>query len=192
MNNQNGVIGNNFPIRNTNGKTYRSNSLSIEEQERLLSVVETFEDLVLFKLALTTGIRREDIVNIEIGNVDLDNRVITFWESKKKRFWKVPIHKDVMPDLIRYMNSLPRGQKKLFTFTGRTAYNKLQKYLKKAGIKKDLSFHDLRRTFMKTAKKRGMDIKMVAQITGDSVKTVQDAYENYDMEELKEAIDAKM
>jgi len=164
-------------------------SLSEEEQERLFNSIETFEDLVLFKLALTTGIRREDIVGIELGGVDLNNRTITFWEHKKKRFHTVPIASSLLPDLKRYLNSIPKGQKKLFTFTGRTAYNKLQYYLKKAGINKKLAFHDLRRTFVKTAKKKGLSIKAVSQITGDRVSTVEEYYANLDMEELKEEVD---
>jgi integrase len=171
------------------GKPRRSNSLTIEEQNQLLSVTETFEDLALFKLALTTGIRREDIASIELGNVDLDNRRLRFWEQKKRRWWEVPLKVEVVQELRRYMNTLPRGQKKLFNITGRTAYNRLQKYLKKAGIKKALAFHDLRRTFVKTAKRRGLSPKAVSQITGDTIRTIQEWYENLDMEELKEEVD---
>lgn len=176
-------FGKGFPYSVDNGK--RSVSLTLEEQEQFLDVIETFEDLALFKLELNTGIRREDITNIEIGNVDLENRKIRFWEQKKRRWYEVPISKTVMPDLIRYMNMIPKSQKKLFTFTGRTAYNKLQYYLKKSNIKKHLAFHDLRHTFVKTAKKKGLSIKAVAQILGDRVSTVEEWYANLDMEELK-------
>lgn len=170
-------------------KTYRSNSLTIEEQDRLLNVTERFEDLALFKLALTTGIRREDIANIEIGGIDLKNRKLKFWERKKRRFWEVPLTDDVTQELERYMNTLPRGTKSLFKFTGRTAYNRLQYYIKKAGITKHLSFHDLRRTFVKTAKKKGLSPKAVSQITGDTLAVIQEHYENLDMDELKQEVD---
>lgn len=170
-------------------KPYRSNSLTIEEQERLLSVTETFEDLCLFRLALTTGIRREDIASIEIGNIDLEGRRLKFWESKKRRWWEIPLTEAVCQDIQRFLNTFPRGRKRLFSFTGRTAYNHLQKYLKKAGIKKDLSFHDLRRSFVKTAKRRGLSPKAVSQITGDTLATIEQSYANLDMEELKEEVD---
>jgi integrase len=170
-------------------KVYRSNSLTIEEQDKLVSLTESFEDLALFKLVLNTGIRREDIVGIELSNVFLDERKITFWENKKRRFWNVPLSVDVTNELRRYINTLPKGQRKLFTFTGRTAYNKLQHYLKKAGITKPLAFHDLRRTYMKTAKKRGIPSKVVSQVTGDKVSTIEEFYENFTHEELLEEID---
>ena len=169
-------------------KKYRSNSLTLDEQELLLSVTETHEDLALFRLELNTGIRREDIVNIDLGKTDLIKGEIVFWEAKKKRWHTVPITSGVIQDLTRYINTLPPGQKQLFKISGRTAYNRLQKYIKKAGIKKQLSFHDLRRTFIKTAKKKGLDPKAVSQITGDTLHTIQEHYENLDMDELREEL----
>ena len=184
-------IGKNFPKEKANRKPkpYRSNSLTIEEQERLLSVTESFEDLTLFRLALSTGLRREDIANIEVGNIDLDNRQLRFWESKKRRWWTVPLTIECCQEINRLLNTFPNGRKKLFDMTGRTAYNRLQKYLEKAGIKKELSFHDLRRSFIKTAKRKGLSPKAVSQITGDTLATIEKSYANLDMEELKEEID---
>ncbi len=184
-------LGKRFPIeeRNRKPKPYRSNSLTLEEQERVLSVTETFEDLTLLRLTLTTGIRREDIARVEIGNIDLKNRRLKFWESKKRRWWEVPLTMEVCQEIQRLINTYPNDRKKLFDMTGRTAYNRLQKYLKKAGIKKELSFHDLRRTFIKTVKRRGLSPKAVSQITGDTLATIEQSYANLDMEELKEEVD---
>lgn len=184
-------IGKNLPTEKVSRKPkpYRSNSLTIDEQERLLSVTESFEDLTLFRLALSTGIRREDIVNIEIGNIDLDNRQLRFWESKKRRWWTVPLTVECCQEIRRLINTYPNGRKELFDMTGRTAYNRLQKYLDKAGIKKELSFHDCRRSFVKTAKRRGLSPKAVSQITGDTIATIEQSYANLDMQELKEEID---
>jgi len=185
------AIGKNFPDKKESRKPkrYRSNSLTVEEQEKVLSCTETFGDLCLFRLALSTGIRREDIVNVEIGNIDLPNRRLRFWESKKRRWWEVPLTVECCQEIQRLLNTYPNGRKKLFEMTGRTAYNRLQKYLNKAGIKKELSFHDLRRTFIKTAKKRGLSPKAVSQITGDTLSTIEQSYANLDMEELKEEVD---
>ncbi len=185
------ALGKNFPKEKVSRKPkpYRSNSLTLEEQDRLLSVTESFEDLALFRLALSTGIRREDIANIEIGNIHLDNRQLRFWESKKRRWWTVPLTIEVCQEIRRLLNTYPNDRKRLFDMTGRTAYNRLQRYLEKAGIKKELSFHDLRRSFIKVAKRKGLSPKAVSQITGDSFSTIEQSYANLDMEELKEEVD---
>lgn len=170
-------------------KVYRSNSLTLDEQDQLLAHASTFEDLALFRLALATGIRREDIVGIDIGQINLEKRELTFWEAKKRRFWTVPLPVSVVQELTRYINTLPSGTRKLFQFSGRTAYNKLQAGLRRAGITKEMSFHDLRRTFVKTAKKRGLSPKAVCQITGDTLAVIQEHYENMDMDELRQEVD---
>ena len=170
-------------------RKYRSNSLNIEEQEKLLSSTILYEDLALFKLALTTGIRREDIVNIEMINLGVANRKLRFWEQKKKRYWEVPLTINVQNELIRYLKHKDPYDRYLFNFSGRTAYNKLQRALKNAEIKKEISFHDLRRSFIKTAKIKGISINAVAQITGDRIDTIQQFYQNLDHEELKDEVD---
>jgi len=180
------VVGNSFPRKVQQRK---SDSLTIEEQSRLLDIVDNFQDHALLTLALTTGIRREDIVGIEIGGVDLQNRKITFWEHKKRKFHSVPIAAVTVPVLVRYLNSLPKGQRLLFTFTSRTAYNHLQYFMKRAGINKHIAFHDLRRTFVKTAKKKGLAPKAIAQILDDKLETVEEWYANLDHDELKEEAD---
>lgn len=184
-----GFIGKQFPGKRTSRKpAYRSNSLSLEEQDRLYAVLDTLEDMALFKLAMTTGIRREDIVSIEVGRINYDLRRLTFWEGKKRRDWTVPLTEETTQVLKMWTSTRP-GKKKLFDFTGRTAYNRLQRALTKAGIKKHLAFHDLRRTFVKTAKKRGLSPKAVAQITGDTLAVIQEHYENLDQDELRDELD---
>lgn len=185
----NPVLGNNLPLLKVSRKpVYRSNSLTLEEQDRLLAVLDRLEDMALFKLALTTGIRREDIASIEIGRIDFENRTLSFWESKKRRDWTVPLAQDTLQILKMYV-ATRKGERRLFDFTGRTAYNHLQAALERAGIKKELSFHDLRRTFIKTAKVKGLSPKAVCQITGDTLAVIQKHYENLDMDELKGEID---
>lgn len=184
-----GVVGKGFPRQRKSRKAYRSNSLTEEEQEKLYGVLDRLEDLALFRLALTTGIRREDIVKVEIGRIDFENRRLTFWESKKRRDWTVPLTREAAQALQMYVRTRPKGERYLFPFSGRTAYNRLQDALGKAGVRKAISFHDLRRSFIKTAKRRGISPKAVSQVTGDTLAVIQEHYENLDQDELKDEID---
>lgn len=167
---------------------YRSNSLTIEEQELLLKFTDSYEDEVLFKLALYGGLRRADVVGIEIANINFQERTLRFWEQKKRRYWTIPIKDSLMHSLKKYV-AIKKGERFLFDFSDRTAYNKLQRTLKRAGITKNISFHDLRRSMIKTAKKRGISRGAVAQITGDSIRVIERYYENLDMDELHEEVD---
>lgn len=170
-------------------RKHRSNSLNIEQQEKLLDNTLKYEDLALFKLALSTGIRREDIVNIEIANINFEERKLKFWQQKKKKYHTVPLTTSTVTELKRYLSLKDPTDRYLFKFSGRTAYNKLQRGLKEAGIGKKISFHDLRRSFTKTAKLKGIPITAVAQILDDTITTVQEFYSRLDIEELNQEVD---
>ena len=161
-------------------------SLSLEELQRLVNACDTLEDKALIELAVTTGIRREDIVNIDKMNVDLDAKIIRFWEKKKGRFWSVVLEPTVIQTLRLYMKDIPSNKRFLFNFSGRTAYNKLQKLMEKAGIKKHLEFHGLRRTFIRLSKKLGREVRYVMEQTGDTARVIIDEYEGYTIDEMIE------
>lgn len=162
----------------------KKESLTFDELRRVLAACHVFVDEVLVKLAVTTGIRREDITGIEIMNIDLDRGVLTFWEEKKDRPWMVALEPDVVKTLRQYLNMLPKGQRLLFDFTGRTAYNKFQALVKEAGIQKHLTFHSLRRTFIRLSKQLGRDMRFVMDQTGDSARVIMEEYEGYTPDEM--------
>ena len=159
-------------------------SLTFEELQLLLLQCETLQERVLIELAVTTGIRRTDIVNLEINRIDLKDQKIIFWEEKKDRMWMVAIPTEVVQTLRMYINTLPKEQRYLFMFTGRTAYNILQRLLWKSSIHKHISFHDLRRTFIRLSKQMGRDIRFVMDQTGDTARVIMEEYEGYTVDEM--------
>jgi len=164
-------------------------TLSKRDIQVLLPCIDCIVDRVLIVLGLTTGIRREDIVSIEIGNIDWSNRTLRFWEQKKRRFLTIPLERSVISLLKMYANTLDSKQRYLFSFSGKTANRRLKHYCRKAGIQKNISFHCLRTTFVKRSKEEGRDVKMVCQITGDSERTILKYYSEWTDDELKERVD---
>jgi integrase len=152
----------------TSGKG-RSGKLAMLPQEvgKLLAVLDTVESEALFKLEFFTGIRREDIVAIEIANIDWVSRHITFWESKKRRNFCVwfddgvkqalqkQVNAKVIPLQSKFLFPSPRNSKK--HMTGRYAYKLLQMYLDRAGVKRR-PFHALRASCVKILQKAGWSI----------------------------------
>ena len=167
----------------------KKESLTFEELQKVFNCCDTLENLTLIKLAVTTGIRREDLHNIELMNVDLERRIINFWEEKKDRMWTVALEPDVVQTLTMYIATIPKKQRYLFDFTGRTGYNRFQKILKKAEITKHLEFHALRRTFIRLSRRMGRDIRFVMDQTGDQARTLLEEYEGYTIDEMVELLD---
>jgi len=164
-------------------------TLSEKDIQVLLACIDCIADKVLIVLGLTTGIRRGDIVSIEIGNIDWSNETLRFWEEKKDRYLTIPLEKDVISLLKMYIKTLDPKQRYLFPFSGKTANRRLKLYCRKAGIQKNISFHCLRTTFVKISKQKGRDPKMVCQITGDSESTILKYYSEWTDDELKERVD---
>jgi len=63
-----------FPFDDTSRNSSRSGEFSLSEEEvhRVISSAQTFQAEVLLRVAVSTGIRREDIVRLERSGVDDD------------------------------------------------------------------------------------------------------------------------
>jgi integrase len=159
-------------------------SLTFKEVQILIDACETLEEKALVELAVSTGIRREDIVNLEINRIDLENHRIVFWEEKKDRVWMVALPPEVVQTLRMYIRSLPKDQRFLFNFSGRTLYNRLQAILGRTNIRKHIPFHGLRRTYIRLSKRMGRDTRFVMDQTGDSARVILEEYEGYTIDEM--------
>jgi len=161
-------------------------SLTFEEVQLLIDACETLEEKALIEVAIATGIRRSDIVEIEINRIDLDNHKLVFWEEKKDRLWMVALPPEVVQTLRMFIMTFPKDQRYLFKFSGRTAYNILQKVKDRTPIRKHIPFHSLRRTYIRLSKRLGRDTRFVMDQTGDTARVILQDYEGYTVDEMAE------
>ena len=165
-------------------------ALTKSEWEKLKAVINSFEDELLIKMAVTTGIRREDIVNIKIDNISPTDATLTFHESKKNRDRTIPLNPEVIQLIKKYLKTIPKREK-LFDFTGRTAWNKLNKLCGLAGIP-PRPFHALRATCVKFCQAAGWAPSQVSKLTGDSLRVIEEHYACPSDTEMKEATEKKL
>jgi integrase len=177
---------------------YRSGefSLTAQEADRLYDAAPTFADRVLLEVAVSSGIRREDVVAIRREGVELDGDVATlsYYESKKARDRHVRIGGRAAVDLRAHLRDLPRGTRWVFParhgsrghLSGRAAYDIFQRSLEGAGLT-PRPFHALRATTVKIAQSRGWKPEEVAELTGDSLRTIQRHYSVPSVAEMREA-----
>lgn len=158
-------------------------ALTPEEVLRLLAPVDVLQEWALLEFALTTGIRREDMVGIPLEGVDFDQGTVRFYESKKRRTRTVPMDARVMVTLRSHVRTLAKGERWLFPSprragshqSGRYAYNVLGKWLKGAGLT-PRPFHALRATAYKLAKARGWSVEQAAALLGDTIRVAKEFY----------------
>jgi integrase len=165
-------------------------SLTEDQVKTLLSKITDIRDLALFEIAITTGIRRGDIVKIRTEDFNPETGALSFYEAKKGRIHRVFLPEKVMNTVKMVINVNSRGN---YIFeahdpdkpiSSKTAYNLFQRYLERAGLDKR-PFHSLRATCIKLCQKRGWKPEETAELVGDSLKVIQEHYTIPSMDEMK-------
>lgn len=171
-----------------------------EEWAKLQEVIDNLEDEVMLKLAISTGIRREDLgysakhnSGIRISDItELSDGTgkMQFFEHKKNRIHEVPLSKEMMRLIKLLVNSRDKKGKFLITYSGRTCHRRLQEYCRKAGLE-ERPFHALRATCIKLCQKAGWRVEEVAKLTGDTIAVIQEHYSTPTPGEMQDAIRKK-
>lgn len=161
-------------------------ALSRKEYEKLVSVIDNLEDELLIKMAITTGLRREDLCSVKIGNINLDDRLLTFHESKKDRDRMIYLNQEVVQLIKKFLKTQDKREN-LFNFTGRTAYRHLNHWCRIAEIP-ERPFHSLRATCVKFCQSAGWTPSMVSKLTGDTIRVIEEHYATPSDGEMRDAI----
>jgi integrase len=121
-------------------------SLDISQIRKLLSVSEPNHAIYMrILLALGTGLRRGDIENIKVSDIDfMKNCITTNSKKTKKTMASRPAPSHIIKELKFYVDSLSQGQELLFTDV--FSYKKWNTICNKIQLP-ELKFHDLRKTF---------------------------------------------
>lgn len=171
--------------------TVGQDALTPGEYEKLCDACSSIEDEALLKFTVATGLRREDVVRVERQNVDLEAGFITYSEKKKGgRIRRISIGSRLCTLLTKYLKTVPKDQKLLFDFCGKTAYNKLQELCDVAGIRRR-PFHALRATCVKRCQAAGWTPEQVCKLTGDTLRVIQEHYSTPSESEMGEVAKLK-
>jgi integrase len=142
--------------------------LSNDEAERLIEVAGKSLKPVLI-VALNTGMRKSEILELDWKNVDFARRYIRVERSKNNRSRKIPMNSAVYEELQR-----ARRNRSEYVFTQKRTSERLRcvasafkTACQKAGIE-GLRFHDFRHTFATNLVMNGIDLVTVKEILGHS------------------------
>ncbi len=128
-------------------------------------VIEHLKPIVT--VALHTGMRLSEILNLKWTQVDLNHGFILLDITKNGERREIPIDNT----LIKMFNNMPRGFESKYVFAGKDCdtYKSVKRSfstaLKKAEIR-DFRFHDLRHTFASHLVMAGVDLISVKELFG--------------------------
>jgi integrase len=172
---------------NETGYRTGEHALTKDELKLLLGVCDDLEDEVMIKVGVSLGLRREDIANLRIQDINTTDGTLIYSEKKKGgRSRLVYLEPDLNNLLKKYIKILPKDQKLLFKIKGRQMFNRYNDLLAKAKLG-NRPFHSLRATCAKILLyERGWSILQVANLLGDSVRTIEWHYVVPSTGEMKE------
>ena len=179
------------------------NVLTIEEAERTINStnVETptgIRDRAILETFYSTGLRRSELMNLGIYDIDLGQRTVFVKEGKGMKDRIVPIGERAAAWVEKYLNEVrPRfvfepDNGKLFItdegdpFTQTHLTRVVRNYFDLAGITKKGSCHIWRHTCATLMVEGGCDIKFVQQLLGHGTLNSTSLYTQVSIKKLQE------
>lgn len=174
---------------------------SEEEMERAMTQIpfeddfEGIRDRLIIELLYTTGMRRAELINLRIDNVDLQNKTIKVLgkRNKERIIPLLPATTKLFAAYLKQRESLEAIFDKGFVFLsksgnktyGALVYRVINGYLSKVSSKLKRSPHILRHTFATHLLNKGADLNSVKELLGHSSLASTQVYTHSSISELK-------
>ena len=150
--------------------------------------------MVLIKILLYTGVRVQELVNIQMADIDFDRCQISINEGKGKKDRIVPFPEGFRESLMLYVNAEKKyGSRYLFEsnrklpYTPRGIRKILAKYAEKAGLQQSLSPHKMRHFLFTWLKKQGIDDALIQPYSGHATRQSLEIYSKLSLSEAQKA-----
>jgi integrase/recombinase XerD len=170
-----------------------------EEIERYYKAVwksQNFQDMVIIKTFLYTGMRVSELVRIRLEDVDYERCQIRINAGKGGKDRIVPFPASFKEVLAMHADKM-RQQNAEYLFesswkrkyTDRGIRKILAKYAKEVGMKRNISPHRLRHFLLTWLKKQGIDDSFIQPYSGHSTRQSLEVYSKLSIEEAQKKYD---
>ena len=172
--------------------------LSKRDLRKLIHAAESFRDRCILKTLAMTAVRRFELANLDIRDIDFERRRLYIREGKGGKERTIPVSEDLLGDLRHLLGR--RRQGPVFASArggGKLSVRQINQLVAKAGKKagvenpnpkyKNITCHLFRHTFAREWKRQEGSIETLSKILGHtSVKTTLDEYGTEDLTEVQE------
>jgi len=173
-------------------KCYKEHSRDIvlteEEISRLLRESQKSRNIELYlilTIALNTGMRQGEILNLQRDNI-VSSNIVLFENETKSGYKRVIPMNDTLKELIEtHQETFPTGRDNLFV--SKCIRGAFKGARERAGLRY-FRFHDLRRTFATHLKDRDVNIYDLKELLGHCSITMTEKYLTTNIEKLTKAV----
>ncbi|MCX6822354.1 MAG: tyrosine-type recombinase/integrase [Candidatus Aenigmarchaeota archaeon] len=173
-----------FSVGNRNART---RWLTMEEEKSLLEKATNPDWLrSLLTVALHTGIRRGEILDLRWQNVDLLKRLIRVVKSKNGEKRSIPMSNTLF-NVFKGMNVRDISGR-VFPISKSSIRHAFDKVVEKVNLE-DFRFHDLRHSFATRLVQNGVDLYKVKELLGHKTITMTMRYAHHYPESLRSSVE---
>jgi integrase/recombinase XerD len=144
---------------------------SKEEVKRILNATRNTKHKLLLWIIYSCGLRRSEVTNIKLSDLDRDRGVVHIREGKGRVDRIVPVSRKVWEKLDEYLDGFHPG-KYLFEgqsggrYSSESVYRVFKHALEQSGIKKEVGVHSLRHSYATHLHESGLDIRYIQELLG--------------------------
>jgi integrase/recombinase XerC len=181
--------------------------LDLEQVQKLLDApgdadLLSARDKAMLEVLYSSGIRVSELVELEMGDLDLQEGVLRV-RGKGRKDRLTPIGSQAIKALQRYFElrstdtkSQGNHAQRVFlnkhgeTLSTRSVRRKLDKYLQSAGLDPGISPHTLRHSFATHLLNNGADLRSVQELLGHQSLSTTQIYTHLTTQRMKEVYDS--
>ena len=162
--------------------------LSSEQFELLLTAARHTpkfyrgRNIALLNLLFKAGLRRSEVVGLNVGDIDLETGRIKI-HRKGGKVQLLPLHSELIISLKNFSYPLERAAHEPFftsrlgsRLSGSELYHIVKKYIREAGLSDKLTVHSARHGFAATTLSQGMPITHLQRLLGHSNLSTTERY----------------
>lgn len=157
------------------------NVLSKEEIKQILEAPTNLKHRMMLSLIYACGLRRSELLNMELTHIDRKRMIITIHQAKGKKDRIVPISGKLLEMIIEYYKAY-RPKKYLVEGQYGDQYSEtslesvLKQSLKKAKINKPVTLHWLRHSYATHLLEGGTDLRYIQELLGHKSSKTTEIY----------------
>lgn len=158
------------------------NVLSKNEVKKLLSATLNEKHRVMLSLIYACGLRRSELIELMISNVDVNRKLLIIRQSKGFKDRVVPISERTIEMVGTYkerfkpVTYLFEGQIPGKKYSASSLENVFRAACKKAGISKEITLHGLRHSYATHLLEAGTDLRYIQELLGHKSSRTTEIY----------------
>jgi site-specific recombinase XerD len=169
--------------------------LTFEQFNTLCTLMDDHwvRDIVIF--AVSTGMRRSELLNLEWRHVDLHRRIVqvtstSTFKTKAGKQRTIPLNESA----LHVLSGRPQGHQYVFTYIDRpiemhSLTHAFKRFARLAELPEAIHFHSLRHTFASWLVQDGVSIFQVGKLLGHSNTKTTEIYAHLQPETMHDVVD---